>query len=125
MSSFTTELKIDYIDGKTWRVAEEFSYCVGAKDSGWLLTVPKGSATDFASIPSIIKGLIPTSWKYSKASVLHDYLYRSGNKSKAISDAIFLEAMLASGLNKFGAYAMFFAVSIFGSKAYKAGIHYS
>ena len=84
-------------------VSEEFSYRVGSPTSNCIIVVPKGTITDFASIPRFIRVFLPMRWKYNKASVLHDYLYRHGDKSKAFGDAVFLEAMLAEGLLKVGA----------------------
>jgi hypothetical protein len=125
MSDFLSPLKINYIDGKSWEVAESFCYKVGSPTSNWEVHVPVGTVVDFASLPRLAQLIMPSRWRFSKASVLHDYMYRYGDKSKSIADAVFYEALLAEGINKHGAWLMTIAVSIFGGKAYKAGVHYS
>jgi len=124
MSSFTSPLETTYIGNGNYQLIKSFSYRVGSPDSDWIITVPVGFITDYASFPSLLKPVTPEKWIKTKASVLHDFLYRHGNHSKAIADAIFLEALLVSGVEREAAYAMFTAVSLFGGKAYKAGVHY-
>ena len=124
MSSFTSPLKTIYIGNGNYRLLESFSYRVGSPDSNWKITVPAGFETDYASFPFFLKPITPEKWIKTKASVLHDFLYRQGGHSKAIADAIFLEAMIVSGITPVAAYPMFVAVSTCGNKAYKAGVHY-
>ena len=125
MSGFLSRLKLNYVDGTSWEVAEEFCYKVEAHDSKWVVVVPKGTLTDFASIPRFIRVFMPNRWKYSTGSVIHDYLYRYGDKSKEISDAIFLEAQIAEGLSPAGAHILTLAVTLFGHHAYSKGRKYA
>ena len=43
--------------------------------NGQLVVVPYGYRTDFASVPPILWGFIPSIGRHNHAAVLHDYLY--------------------------------------------------
>lgn len=76
MSSFTTPLQLEFIDGRTWRVTAPFDYRLGALDSLESVRVPLGFITDFASIPRGLWNLMPPIGLYGKAAVIHDWLYQ-------------------------------------------------
>lgn len=119
MSSFTSELvAIPLPDGRRWRLAKGFTYHVGSKYSRDIIRVPAGFITDFASVPRIFWSLISSWGKHGKAAVVHDWLYRSGMRSRKKADEIFLEGMLVLGVNKIKAYIMYWAVRLFGGPAY-------
>lgn len=42
---------------------------------GRIVTVPAGYKTDFASVPPILWGFIPSIGRHNHAAVLHDWLY--------------------------------------------------
>jgi hypothetical protein len=56
-------------------------------------TVPAGTGTDFASVPRPFVWFIPRYGKYTRAAILHDYLWRvkalSGEISWADADGLF------------------------------------
>lgn len=117
--SFHTPLKLEYEDGKSYRLIDAFSY-----DSSLdTITVPAGFETDFASVPKGLWWLLPPTGKYGKAAVIHDYLYRThGYSSKIVADAIFYEAMTALGVGAFTRGVMYLAVHFFGGSSYKGGL---
>jgi len=100
-----------------WEVYEPLSY----QDDKLRLkvTVPKGSKTDFASIPRIFWPILPPVGRYSRAAVVHDYCYRHGLFTRKISDLIFLHAMEELGVAKWKRFVMFWAVRLFGKHAYR------
>lgn len=114
MSSFTKPLKLEYLDGRQWKVLETFVYHVGAEDSGFAIKVPKGFITDFASIPRFFWRVLPPTGKYGKAAVLHDWLYSYGNYARIYADSVFLEAMQVLQVPPWQRYAMYKAVRMFG-----------
>lgn len=61
-------------------------------------TVPAGSGTDLASVPRPLVWLFPRYGRYTKAAILHDYLWRSGVVSKADADGVFRRAMRELGV---------------------------
>lgn len=84
MSSFTkfnSELHISYskrasdlLGRDYWVVRESFVYYIGAMDSNKFVIVPKGFLTDGATVPWLLRLLVPRMGRLSQAAVLHDYL---------------------------------------------------
>ncbi len=116
MSSFTDPLQVEIqADGICGKLLLEFDYHVGSEDSPDIIHVPAGFVTDFASTPFFI-------WKtglYSKAAVIHDYLYFSKIRSRMIADAIFYEAMLVLKVPRWKALLFYTTVRMFGWLAWK------
>ena len=117
MSAFTTELHVEHLDGKFWRLTKSFFYDVGEEESGERIIVVSGFVTDFASIPRFAWSIIgyPTG-RYGKAAVVHDWLYnypKSGlgkPRSRRRCDQIFLEGMQVLGVGWLKRSTMYFAV---------------
>ena len=55
--------------------------------------VPAGFITDFASVPRILWWIFPPYGEFTKAAVVHDYLYDCGYVSRGDSDGIFRRIM--------------------------------
>lgn len=133
MSSFTTELVVQSIDERKWKVMERFNYNIDTVDSANAVEVPVGFVTDFASIPRILWTILPPWGKYGKAAVIHDYMYTEHKHSvysaegvesfvqieRKQADGIFLQAMEVLGVNKITRYAMYYAVRVFGNRPWK------
>jgi len=100
-----------------WEIYEDLTY----KDDklGIKVTVPKGQTTDFASIPRIFWPILPPVGRYSRAAVVHDYLYRHGLFTRKDCDLIFLHAMEELNVAKWKRIVMYWAVRLFGAPAYK------
>lgn len=61
--------------------------------------VPAGFVTDCASVPRVFWVLFPPWGRYSRAAVLHDYLYRTPNKAqRKEADRLFRYVMKQSGV---------------------------
>lgn len=114
MSSFTSPLILSVDDNGSFVVDEPFVYHVGNYPSTDTITVPAGATTDFASIPWFLHWVLPKTGRYSKAAVLHDYLYRSHARTRKEADHIFNEAMAVLGVAKWKRVMMFSAVRLFG-----------
>lgn len=135
MTSFTSPLVVTPMDnGVDWQLLEPFSYAVGSKDSLRTILVPEGFVSDFASIPAFIWRAmfwwVPPWFKYSKASILHDWLYHSHGAfeddryTRKQADDVFLEAMLVAWRKHaksryLVAYLEYYAVRGFGWLAWK------
>jgi hypothetical protein len=73
-----------------WELVEPLMY----RGNTELFKVPIETKTDFASVPSFLQWLIPRSGWYTRAAVLHDYLWRSvSGVSYKDADGIFRRAM--------------------------------
>jgi hypothetical protein len=114
MSSFTTPLFLEYLDGRRWRVVQAFTYYVGELGTGEPITVPADFVTDFASVPRLFWRLLPPTGMYGKAAVIHDYLYQTQDRSRADADRIFIEAMEVLGVSRVTRQAMYRAVRLCG-----------
>jgi hypothetical protein len=108
--AFQTPLKVEYINGRRWRVLEDFTY------GG--ITVPAGFETDFASIPRVLWSIYPPAGKWGKAAVIHDYLYFTGMMPRAAADQVFLDAMEDLGVPKLRRRVMYRAVRLGGGGAW-------
>jgi len=119
MSEFTAPLIVESMpDGRRWRLVDKFAYHVGSYPSGFVIEVPTGFMTDFASVPWMFWWLIPPTGRYGKACVIHDFMLKNAWATKKVADAIFYEAMLVLGVGKAKAYLMYTAVRIFGKGSY-------
>lgn len=77
--------------------------------------------TDLASIPVLVRPLIPVNGQHRNAAVLHDFLYRNQPEwcTRLLADQIFLEAMAVLGEAKWRRNAMYAAVRSFGWLHYR------
>lgn len=94
-----------------WRLAHRLVY---VPQRGKPIAIPAGFVTDLASIPRILQGLIPVNGKHRAAAILHDYLYVTQRVKRAKADALFLEAMKASGVSFIQSHLMYAAVRVAG-----------
>jgi Protein of unknown function (DUF1353) len=79
-------------DNADWVTAEDMVYTIGATTEK--IVVPKGFVTDFASIPRPLwsLGLSPHG-QYSRAAVIHDFLYWAQGCSRTQSGGIDISSL--------------------------------
>ena len=114
MSQFTTELVVEQIDDKYWKLIEGFEYHVGEYPSDEIVKVPAGFITDFASVPKIFHSILPPTGPYKAAAMVHDFCYQTAIYSKTKSDLIFLEGMKVLNVSMWIRQLMFYSVFLFG-----------
>lgn len=104
-------------DGRsTWSVYADFDWV----DTGYKITVQRGSPTDLASIPRPVWECLPPDGPWTKAAVLHDELYRRKGDvprdgraapfTRAEADKILDDAMAALGVGLADRVAIYEAV---------------
>lgn len=99
-------------DGGEWLTARAFSYEVGKKGSGLVVTVPEDTLTDLATMPRVLWPLFPPhDPRYAAAFVLHDHLCRWPGFSRVVTDAVLYEALRALGASAPKAWLVYAAVS--------------
>lgn len=76
--------------------------------------VPYGHLTDFASVPRFFWRIFPPFGVYSRAAVIHDYLYDTKPTSRWMADAIFYEVMRELRVPRWKRCLMWLAVRLFG-----------
>lgn len=113
---FTGSLVIEKAGrNQRWRIYRGFSYVTAAGD--WI-QIPKGFIYDGASIPRLAwAAYAPMGGAYDMAAAMHDFLlYRRKNGSQKYTrpeiDRLFLEAMLASGVDRLDAGIIYSAVAV-------------
>ena len=108
MDNFLTPLNCDILDdGRFIRVTREFQYYtyltpkidhpfINTIDDKTYFYIPIGFISDFASTPQILWSIAPPIGRFSKAAVVHDFLYRFNINNRKWADKVFLEAMTVS-----------------------------
>ena len=79
-------------EGSRWQLVEPLSYAGRAES----FVVPAGFTTDFASVPQALTWLVPRYGRYTKAAILHDFLWRrcrEGRFDWSDADGILRRAM--------------------------------
>lgn len=103
-------------------LTKSLEYRVGSADSPHVVLVPDGYVTDFASVPRGLWNVFPPLGPWSRAAIIHDYLYSTGGLqgkyTKKQADAIFREAMQVLGVVYWKRELMFVAVSVFGGRGW-------
>jgi len=106
-------------DNKFWITVEDMRYVIGKTNAQ--IVVPEGFVTDFASIPQALwsLGLSPHG-QYSRAAVLHDFLYWTQGCTRAQSDRLLVIAMKESGVGEFDELVVYRGVNVGGRVPWRA-----
>jgi hypothetical protein len=113
---FSDRLQVEQVDACHWRLLRSFSYNSAVAKAR--IIVPNGFVTDFASVPRLPLVFLVVGDMAQAAAVIHDWLYTTGVFPKAIADAVFYEAMRASGIDFFHAKLMYWGVAYGGGTAW-------
>lgn len=118
-AKFLTPLSVELEDevADTWRLTQPLRYQSAVAQR--CITVPAGFVTDFASVPRLPIIYLATGNTARSPAVVHDWLYTSGELRRSAADAVFLEAMKASGISFLRRVAMYAAVRAVGWRYYK------
>ena len=106
-----------FADNRQWLLFEDLRYRAG--DSSITIVVPAGFVTDFASIPQAFwtLGLSPNG-RYSKAAIVHDFLYWTQSCTRLQSDNILVIAMKESNVESATRATIYEGVRIGGQAAW-------
>ena len=85
-----------FADQTTWLLTRPFRYQI--LDTNLVIDVPAGFVTDFASIPRPLWTLASPHGFYSRASIIHDFLYWDQRCTREQADRIMLIAMQESAV---------------------------
>lgn len=120
MSEFTSPADLRIFDAYRFVLISEFEYHVGQYPSEEVICVPTGFVTDLASVPRILWSILPPLGEYSKAAIIHDYMYHKKSYSRKRADEIFREAMAVLGVAKWRRTVMYLAVRMFGGNSWRS-----
>jgi Protein of unknown function (DUF1353) len=102
-------------NGRDMELVRPFKY-VDSRDIAW--PVPAGTRVDGASIPSVFWSIIGALYtgKYREASVIHDYYCATKSRHWKAVHKVFLDGMVARGVDTIQAKLMYLAVYRFGPR---------
>ena len=109
-----------FVDGTNWMLQSPMIHEIG-KNSSRVVIVPRGFVTDLASIPQplqILRGRNPDNGPYTRAAVVHDYLYWRQDCTRAQADNIMAVAMTEAGVSALERRLVYEAVRHFGQAAW-------
>jgi hypothetical protein len=107
-------------DGSNWMIQSHLIHEI-VRNSPYIVIVPRGFVTDFASIPQplqLLRGRISTTGRYGNATVVHDYLYWRQACTPAQVDNILAIAMKEAGVSLLERKIIYEAVRRFGQSAW-------
>ncbi|MBX3498875.1 MAG: DUF1353 domain-containing protein [Alphaproteobacteria bacterium] len=86
------------------------------------IVVPAGFVTDFASVPRAFWSGLSPHGQYSRAAVLHDYLYWTQSCTRAQADRLFLLMMRQSGVSPANQLAIYRATRAAGEGGWQRNL---
>lgn len=107
-------------DGSNWMIQSHVIHEI-VRDSPYIVVVPRGFVTDFASIPQplqLLRGRLSTTGRYGNAAVVHDYLYWRQDCTRSQADKILAIAMKDAGVSLLERKIIYEAVRQFGQSAW-------
>jgi hypothetical protein len=103
-------------DGQDSVLVSPMRYQIGR--SVFIITVPAGFVTDFASTPRAIWAILPPSGRYQLAAVVHDFLYWDQGCTRQQADDLLRAAMAESQVKPRERDLIWQAVRTFGGAAW-------
>src|SRR5450755_1916345 len=106
-------------NNRTWIVVTPLTYRIG--DTTDKIVVPAGFVTDLASIPSAFWGpplFMTPAGQYSRASIIHDYLYWTQKCTRDQADRLLVIAMKESRVSTFDELTIYEGVHVGGESAW-------
>lgn len=105
---FHGDVVIREVDAVRFEVVEPLEYS-GRHET---FTVGRGFSTDLASVPRALVWLFPRYGAYSRAAILHDFLWRTNAVPRRDADGLFRRAMRELGVSFPRRWAMWGAVRL-------------
>ena len=104
-------------DGQDSVLVADLNYQIGT--TNWVIVVPAGFVTDFASTPRAIWAVLPPAGQYQLAAVVHDFLYWDQGCTRQQADDLLRVAMAESNVKPFERDIIWQAVRRFGGAAWE------
>jgi hypothetical protein len=116
MSRFLTPLRAEK-SGDFWTILQPFIYESDLAQR--VFVVPEGFVTDFASVPRLPLAFLLAGNEAHEAAVIHDFIYCKRLTTREMADAVFREAMGATGEPAWRRFLMWAGVRLGGWVAWK------
>lgn len=108
---FVSALQVEACaDPGKWKLLSQLIW----QADGETIIVPAGFVTDLASVPWPMRGVLNTTGRSRRPAVLHDYLYATGQVTRAFADRLFLTALIADGVISVGRGLYYLGVRLGG-----------
>jgi len=107
---------LHWLGGNQWELAEPLT----VKWRGQTITVPAGTVTDLASVPRLLRWLVPAVGAWTRGSVIHDWAYGDYPQgwSRADADAALYDLSRRDGTWPVMAWLLWAGVRIGGWAAW-------
>src|SRR5437588_995298 len=96
------------VGDSNWALVEPLVY----RGNRETFTAPPGFETQFASVPRALVWLIPRYGRYTKAAILHDFLWRTGVVPRVDANGLFRRVMRELGVPVVRRWIMWAAVGL-------------
>jgi len=103
-------------DGENSVLMADLKYQVG--ETNFIIVVPAGFVTDFASTPRAFWAMLPPFGKYQLAAIVHDFLYWDQGCTREQADALLRAGMAESKVEPDKRDVIWQAVRTFGGSAW-------
>jgi hypothetical protein len=113
-AEFRSRMNARYEPNGTWTLRRDLVYA--SIVTGKVYRVPSGFNSDLASVPRLPIVYLMVANTATEPAVLHDYLYRTGVEDRTTCDAIFREAMEATGVPAWRRNLMWLGVRVGGRR---------
>jgi hypothetical protein len=107
-----------FLNGTEFVVTRPYPYIIGSTNTA--LVIPAGFVTDFASIPAGLRAILERQGPYSRAALLHDYLYWAQGCTRRQSDNLLMIAMQETNVPWAERQAVYRGVRLGGLSAWKS-----
>ncbi len=108
---------IPFSDGEYWVLGNDLVFAI--RDSGEKIIVPRGFVTDFASVPRIFWTFFPKHGEYTRAAIVHDFLYWEQRCTREQADELFDILMEDSDVDSTSRFTIYAAVRVWGGDAWE------
>lgn len=105
-------------NNRAFILLEPMHYTIG--NSGAVIKVPAGFVTDYASVPKPLWSMYSPHSQYSRAAVVHDYLYWTRKCSRVQADRLFLIAMKESSVPEATRQYVYAGVNRYGEEPWES-----
>lgn len=108
---------IPFDDGEYWVLGNDLVFTI--RKTGQRIVVPRGFVTDFASVPRVFWTFFPKHGEYTRAAIVHDYLYWQQKCSREQADELFDIVMEDSEVDSTSRFTIYAAVRVWGDDAWQ------
>lgn len=108
---------VPFADMDVWYLSNDMHWTLPGGSR--TILVPRGFATDFASVPQSFWAWMPPTGRYGLPAIVHDWLYWDQTLLRSQADEIFDNALGELDVSRWRRFVLYKAVRWFGSKYWR------